>query len=125
MSKSIDGYLILGWEVEVEDAANFDYEDGLINGAEERVTEILGKNWIQRIQCDPIVHPSLYYECEYMYVGLVLMNSYSDCLDMQEYARHLEDNAELFTKTAYDLYAAIMGKDADTEPKLLCVACEG
>ena len=125
MSKSIDGYLMLGWEVEVEDAANFDYEDGLINGAEEKVTEILGKSWIQRSWCDPIVHPSLYYECEDMYVGLVLMSSYSDYLDMQEYARHLENNAELFTKTAYDIYVAIMGKDAITEPKLLCVACEG
>lgn len=125
MSRSIDVYLMLGWEVEVEDAANFDYEDGLSDEAEERVTEILGKSWVYRTWCDPIVHPSLYYECEYMYVGFVLMSSYFDCLDMQEYARHLENNAELFTRTAYDLYAAIMGKDATTEPKLLCVTCEG
>lgn len=125
MSRSIDGYLMLGWEVEVEDAANFDYMDGLSDEAEKRVTEILGKSWVQRSWCDPIVHPSAYYECDYMYIGLVLMSKYSDYLDIQEYARHLEDNAELFTKTAYDLYAAIMGKDADIEPKLLCVACEG
>lgn len=125
MSRVIDGYLMLGWEVEVDEAENYDDEDGLSEDAESRVTEILGRGWVERVWCDPIIKPSLYYDCDYMYVGLVLMNSRNDCLDTDGYARHLLGNSELFERVACDLYQAVMGRAPETKPKLMCVTCEG
>jgi len=125
MSRSIDGYLMLGWEVEVWDAGNYDLDDGLSEGAEERVTEILGKPWLSRGYAEPIVFPSLYLNCDYMYVGLVLISSKYDWLDAKTYGEFLASNARLFESTAKDLYAAIMGKEACDEPRLMCVTCDG
>ena len=120
MSRSLDGYLILGWEVEKWDAAN--YDDGLSETAEERVTEILGKPWIGRE--DPILHRSLYEYSDYMYVGLVLMN-WNSLFEPKPYGEFLSANAELLVDTAKELYRAIMGKEPDDEPMLVCVASEG
>lgn len=125
MGKTIDAYLILGWEVEVWDMENYDNGAGITDAAEERVAEILGKSWFSRAFCDPIIFPSLYYGCDYAYVGLVLMSSDTDGLAVGEYGTFLSAHSEMLARTAYDLYAAIMGKDADEEPKLMCVSCEG
>ena len=125
MSRSLDGYLMLGWEVETENVANYDEMDGLSEDAEAKVTEILGKKWVDRLWCEPIVFPSLYYDCDYMCVGLVLMSDHCDCFETEGYARHLLSNAELFEKTACELYETIVGSVPETAPKLMCVACEG
>lgn len=125
MSRSLDGYLMLGWEVEMEDVANYNEIDGLSEDAEAKVDGILGKKWIDRSWCEPIVFPSLYYDCDYMYVGLVLMSNYSDNVEIKGYARHLLSNAELFEKTACELYETIVGSVPETAPKLMCVACDG
>ena len=125
MSRSIDGYLMLGWEVETEDVANYDEMDGLSEDAEAKVTEILGKRWIERSWCEPIVFPSLYYDCDYMYVGVVLMNSKYSLFEPKPYGEFLSANAETLTDTAKELYRAIMGKEPDEEPVLMCVASEG
>lgn len=123
MSRSLDGYLMLGWEVEKWNAANYDGD--LSEEAEERVTEILGKTWIDRHGCDPIVYRTLYYDCDYMYVGVVLMTSDDSLFEPKSYGEFLSANAELLTETAKELYCAIMGKDPDDEPMLMCLGCEG
>lgn len=125
MSRSLDGYLMLGWEVETENVANYDETDGLSEDVEAKVTEILGKKWIDRSWCEPIVFPSLYYDCDYMYVGLVLMSDHCDNVEIEGYAHHLLSNAELFEKTACELYETIVGSVPETEPKLMCVTCDG
>ena len=114
-----------GWEVEVEDAANYDAMDGLSEDAEAKVTEILGKGWIDRTWCGPIVLPSLYYDYGWMYVGLVLMSDHCDNVEIEGYAHHLLGNAMLFEKTACELYETIVGSAPKTAPKLICVTCEG
>lgn len=125
MGRRLDGYLMLGWVVDTEDAANYDEIDGLSEGAEDKVTEILGKEWIERTWCEPIVFPSLYCDCDYMYVGLVLMSDHCDNVEIEGYARHLLGNAALFEKTARELYETIVGSVPETAPKLICVTCEG
>lgn len=125
MGRSLDGYLMLGWEVETENVANYDEMDGLSEGAEAKVTEILGKEWAGRSWCEPIVFPSLYYDCDYMYVGLVLMSDNCDDVEIKGYAHHLLSNAELFEKTACELYETIVGSVPETAPRLMCVTCEG
>lgn len=125
MGRSLDGYLMLGWEVETEDVANYDEMDGLSECAEAKVAEILGKKWTERTWCEPIVFPSLYYDCEYMYVGLVLMSNHCGNVEIEGYAHHLLGNAELFEKTARELYETIVGSVPETAPKLICVTCDG
>lgn len=127
MSRTIDGSLILGWEVEVCAAANYDRAVGPTIDAEDRVTEILGRTWIERPFCDPITYRTVYHEYDYMYVGLMLANN--DCgsfeFEAKEYGEFLSANAALLTKTAKELYTAIMGTEPADEPKLLIVGSEG
>lgn len=125
MGRTIDGQLILGWEVEVWDAVNYDEEAGLTEDAERRVDEILGKTWAQRHFCEPITFKSLYYQCDYMYVGLMLMNEHLGEFGPKEYGEFLSANAELLTETAKELYTAIMGTEPVDDPMLLVVGREG
>lgn len=116
---------MLGWEIEVEDARNYDVEDGLTAEAEARVTEILGKRWIDRSWCEPINFWSAYEYCDYMYIGLELMNNHIDCLPVGEYGQFLASNADLLVKTAYEIYEAIMGEQAECPPIVMCIGSEG
>ena len=72
----MDGYLMLGWCVDTEDAANFDVSEGLTDDVEAKVVAILGKPWIERIWSDPILHEPCGQEGR-LCVGLVLMVSES------------------------------------------------
>lgn len=125
MGMVAEGHLFLGWEVYVEDAENYDNEDWLINGAESVVYGILGKPWA-KCDCYPVLSESIYYECEYIYVGLDLMNPLlCDNFDVEDYGQFLMSNAKLLKKTACEIYEAIIGRHPDTDPMLMCIGCEG
>ena len=122
MSVSIEGSLILGWEVEVWEAEN--YEDGwLTDEAEERLSEVYGS--VSEFDNHPLTFWSLYEDCDYMWVGLKLMDHWSLFDDVGEYGRFLASNAELLTRTAHEIYKAVMGKPAEDEPVLMCVGSMG
>ena len=123
----MDGYLMLGWCVDTEDAANFDTEKGLTDEAEAKVAAILGTPWIERIWSDPILHEPCGWE-DHLCVGLVLMVSDSPAAntfnDVRGYGMFLAESAEHLTKTAHELYEAVMGRPAETEPEIMCVWTE-
>ena len=125
MGRVAEGHLFLGWEVYVDDAENYNEEDGFINGAESVVYGILGKPWIQ-CDCYPVLSYSIYYECEYIYIGLELMDD-SPCyrFGVEDYGQFLTSNAKLLTKTACEIYEAVMGRHPDTDPMLMCVGRDG
>jgi hypothetical protein len=122
VSVNIEGSLILGWEVEVWEAEN--YEDGwLTDEAEERLSEVYGS--VSDLDNYPLMFWSLYEDCDCMWVGLKLMDHWSLFDDVGEYGKFLMSNAELLTKTAHEIYKAVMGKPAEDEPVLMCVGSMG
>lgn len=122
MSVSVEGSLILGWEVEVCDARNYEY-GWLTDEAEERLNEVYGT--VSDLYNYPLTFWSLYEDCDYMWVGLTLMDRWSYFDDVGEYGKFLMSNAELLTKTAHEIYKAVMGRPAEGEPILMCVGSMG
>lgn len=128
MGRSINGYLMLGWEVEIEDAKNYDdYGDGLTDEAERRIDEIVGivSDWSY-----PIEFYSSYGDCDEMWVGLRLMSNdgaigYYGSLDVGEYGLFLLNNSEVLVEKACAIYEAVMGERPDEEPRLMCFGTEG
>lgn len=123
MSVNVEGHLMLGWEVEVGEADN--YEDGwLTDEAAKRIEEITGKGEFD-YDGYPIVFWTVYDYCDYMWIGLILMDDWSCFSDVGAYGQFLTSNAELLTKTAHEIYKAVMGKPAEDEPVLMCVGSMG
>lgn len=125
MGVSIDGYLMLGWEVEAYEAEGWGERQGLAEEAEARVAEILGKGEWDLGDAFPAKTYSLYYDCDWVYVGLVLLGDDSSLVDVGGYGTHLASNAELFERVARELYEAIVGHEPPDGPKLMCVTVEG
>ena len=125
MSITVDGYLMLGWEVEVEDAKNYDVYDGPTEDADEALASILGVPW-DDTRCVPIVFWSEYAECEKMWIGLTLMDWESGDIYPGEYGEFLIKNADKLTEAARCIYRAIMGEQpVGNPPSLMCVGSMG
>jgi hypothetical protein len=122
MGRNVEGHLMLGWEVDRYDAKGLDDDDELTDDAARRVREIMGKYEL------PYEQWSLYVPCDYIWIGLKLVEtSWMSTTDLRvgEWGEFLAANAELLEHKARELYEAIMGKPADTPPLVMCVGCEG
>lgn len=133
MSKSINAYLMLGWEVEVWDAKHYDEYDGLDDGAVNTIKSILASIGIDaksEFDCADwcINFWSLYHDCDYMRLGLVLASSddkVGENDNLHEFASRLLGYEKAYINAAYRIYEAVMGKPAECPPVLMCVGEEG
>lgn len=130
MNADISGYLMLGWEINQREAANYKGCLVLSEEAEKRVGETLGKPWLELFEASPIIDHGYDYVADSIYlantmhIGVVLMSDWDSMFDVKSYGEFLSANADLLTNTAKELYRAIMGKEPDEEPNLMIVVSE-
>lgn len=131
MSKSINAYLMLGWDVEIEDAKHYDVYDGFdehsLAGIKAALAElgIEAKDWYDCMKYS-INFWSLYHDCEWMRLGFVLAsNSDTKSTSMGEFASRMHDNVDAYETAALRIYEAVMGVPASEPPEIMCVGEEG
>lgn len=126
MSRSLDGYLILGWEVE-DDVSSDDEWDEKDSRAEEKLEPIATELGLKPYQIGPAWWWSAFCECDCMWVGVRLGTAdyWGSSGSIQEFSRWLSENADRYEKVAYEVYEEIMGSPADTPPEVLEIGCEG
>lgn len=132
MSHNANAYLMIGWEIETDEAVNYDMYDGYSDEAYAEIADILTSVGVRDVSqysdYMPVNFWSLYDNYPaYMRLGFVLATSYDkgdENADLHEFASRLLANVEAYTNAAYAMYKALTGKDADTPPVLMCVGEE-
>lgn len=127
MSRSLDGYLILGWEVDNELEELEDDGEARQQMAEEKIKSVSKELGLGKWSHGPVWFWSAYYPCDRMWVGLRVANgSWLDSKeDIHEFVRRMSENADKYEKLAYEIYEIVMDRPADTPPKILEIATEG
>ena len=135
MGRSIDGYLILGWEVECSDCECMYDEDGEYIGDWEENDDVAKKvrDAFKAIGMDdsysngPTWVYSLYYDNDYMWVGVRIAyeNDMENYEDIHAFVRRIDSRANDYEKAAYAIYEAIVGSPAKDSPCVMSIGCEG
>lgn len=124
--------MILGWEVETEDAVGYDYVEGATDDASDALRDAMagiGRTYSDGLDC--IWQWSLYDSYpDYLWIGVEIIDKKHAITDENDkkaidvFCDVVANDADKLHDAAIAVYRAVMGKEPDVPPSVMVIGME-